>query len=130
MPRFSEEFRYPVILKMKEEVNQKKVARELNMSRCTVRKIWLKFLKTGTVSDIRKSGRPCLLSEMGHRDLVILTKKSSLCGSFQLLESSKCYPNLSKSTISDIWDSLNFLEERLQKSIAYEETHEKEACMV
>ena len=37
MPRISEELRYHVKLKMKEEINQKKVARDLNMFRCTVR---------------------------------------------------------------------------------------------
>ena len=82
----SEELRYHVILKVKEEVNQKNVARDLNMYRCTIWKIWLRFLKTGAVSGIRKLGRPCLLSERGFGDLVILAKKSPFCGSLQLLE--------------------------------------------
>jgi len=99
MPRISEEMRYRVIIKMQEEANQKKVARDLNMCRCTVRKIWLKFLKTNTVSDLKKSGRPCLLSERGHRDLVILAKKSPFCGPLQLVEGSKCYPSMCRSTI-------------------------------
>ena len=58
MPSISEKLRHHVIIKMKEEANQKKVARDLNMCISTVWKIWLKFLKTKTVSDLRKSGRP------------------------------------------------------------------------
>ena len=71
---------------MKEEVNQKTFARDLNMSRCTVQKIWSRFTKAGTVSDIRESGRPCLLSESGHMNLVILAKKFPFCDPLQLLE--------------------------------------------
>jgi len=99
MPRISEELRHHVIIKMKEEANQKKVGRDLNMCISTVRKIWLKFLTTKTVSDLRKSGKPCLFSERGHRDLAILAKKSPFCGPLQLLEGAKCYPSMCRSTI-------------------------------
>jgi len=103
MPRISEELSYYVILKMKEEVNQKKVTRDLYKSRCTVRKIWLNILETGTVSIIKqkrkKMGRLCLLSERSHRDLIILAKKFPFCGQLQLLEDSKFYPSMSRSTI-------------------------------
>ena len=113
---FGHTVRYHVTLKMKEEVNQKKVARDFNMSRCIVWKIWLKFLKTGTVSDIRKPDRPCLLSERGYIDLVIPVKKSYFCGLLQLLEVVQCATQVClEAHFSNICGSLGFVEERLQE---------------
>ena len=112
MTRISKELRHHVIIKMKKEANQKKVARHFNMCISTVRKIWLKFLKTKTVSDLRKSARPCLLSERGHRDLIILAKKSPFCGPLQLLEGAKCYPSMSRSTIQRYFRNPNKLVDR------------------
>jgi len=47
----------------------------------------------------KKSGRTPLLSEIGRRNLSMLAKKIIFCGSFDLLQGSTCYPEMSRSSI-------------------------------
>ena len=45
MPRISEHVRHAIIVKMQDQSNLKKVARDLKLCRTTVQKIWKKFLE-------------------------------------------------------------------------------------
>ena len=65
---------------------------------------------------VPKADRPCLLSERGHRDLVILAKKSSFCGLLQLLEGAKSTRACLEAPSSVIYGSRAFWEERLKKN--------------
>jgi len=103
MTRISDHLRHAVICKMQEHTNIKKVATDIHLCRSTVRNIWKKFLETRSISDKKKSGRPPLLSELGRRNLSMLAKKFPFCGSFDLLQGSTCYLEMSKSSIQTYW---------------------------
>jgi len=99
MPQISDHIRHTIIVRMQDQPNLKKVARDLNLCRTTVRNIWKKFLETGSISDKRKSGRPPLLTGRGQRNLCVLAKKFPFLGPLELLQGSTSYPKMSKSTI-------------------------------
>ena len=62
-------------------------------------KTWKKFLKTGTVSDISRSGRPMKSSERDRRLLVIQAKKAPFLSAQVLCEGSNLIPNVSVITV-------------------------------
>jgi len=99
MPRISEHVCHAFIVKMQDQPNLKKVARDLKLCRTTVPKIWKKFLETRSIADKRKSGRPPLLSISGQRNLCNTAKKFPFLGPLELVQDSTSYPNISRSTI-------------------------------
>ena len=90
---------HAVIVKMQDQRNLKKVARDLKLCRTIVRKIWKMFLETGSIANKRKSGRPPLLSVRGQRNLCNTTKKFPFLSLLELVQDPISYPNMSRSTI-------------------------------
>jgi len=76
MVKIDESIRKLVVAKIQGGASQRDVEKELGICRSNVRKIWKKFLNTGAVSDISRSGRPMKSSEMDRRLLVIQAKKA------------------------------------------------------
>jgi len=99
MPRISEHVRQSVIVKMQDQPNLKKVARDLKLCRTTVEKSGRSFLETVSIADKRKSGRPPLLSVRGQRNLCNTAKRFPFLGPLELVQGSTNYPNMSRSTI-------------------------------
>ena len=99
MPRISEHVCHAFIVKMQDQPNLKKVARNLKLCRTTMQKIWKKILETGSIADKRKSGRPPLLSVRGQRNSCNTAKKFPFLGPLELVQCSTNYPNMFRSTI-------------------------------
>ena len=57
MVKLSVNLRQEIVKMFQTGKNQSNVNRALNIG-CTVRKVWLKFQETGSVSDKKGSGRP------------------------------------------------------------------------
>ena len=76
MVKINDNLRWKVIRKMEKENNQREVSRKLKINQSTVRKIWLKYLETGTIEDKIKSGRPKILTEREERVMCRVSKQN------------------------------------------------------
>lgn len=86
MPRLSIEKRIRIVEGIKDGKSQRAIAKIEKINQCTVRKLWIKYMDTGSVFDRVKSGRPRKTSVRDERLLCILSKKSPF----------KCAPDLHK----------------------------------
>ena len=77
MVKINEAIRNLVILKRSQGVSFRMIAKDLNIGHSTVKYIWNKFLKTETVHDLPKSGKPhkCTVRESR---LICRTSKKQL----------------------------------------------------
>ena len=57
-PRISDETRHQVVFYHQQKMGYKKIAQTLHLAQSTVRNIIKKHQRTGTVSDLPKTGRP------------------------------------------------------------------------
>ena len=89
-----------------------------------------KFLKTRSVNDKIKSGRPWLLSERGQRNLPILQGSIPPVTQFLLFWKVSFSIRMSKTLYNNIWDSQVYFEKKCEKIDANEATHETEAYVV
>jgi len=75
MVKLSVNLRQEIVKMFQTGKNQSNFSRALNIGRTTVRKVWLKFQGTGSVSDKKRSGRPKILSERQTRLLTRTSRK-------------------------------------------------------
>jgi len=123
MPRIIEHVSHAVIIKMQDQSNLKKVARDLKLCRTTVQKIWKKFLVTGSIADKRKSGRPPFLSVRGQSNLCNTTKKFPFLGPLELVQGSTSYPNMSRSTIKNYLRKSGLIDRIAAKKLMLTKKH-------
>ena len=76
MARVNIETRWRIISQLKKGKSQRKIAIKENISQPAVRKLWLKYLETGSVIDKPKSGRPVKTTVRDCRTLCILSKRN------------------------------------------------------
>ena len=74
MVKINLEIRQDVIERLKNEISQAEVARQLQISRCGVQSILKKFRSYGSVNNLPRSGRPRKSNERSDRKLSRLSK--------------------------------------------------------
>ena len=99
MVRISEEMRQHVVVEMGKGRSQRDVARELNICQPTVRKIWKRFLDTGSTNDKAKCGRPMKASERERRAICRISNKKPFSTAREIYEEAGGPPMLSISTV-------------------------------
>lgn len=72
--KINAELRIQVVNLMNNGCTQSNTARQLNLGQPTVRKIWLRYLETGSTENKPKSGRPRKITEKERRRLSYLCK--------------------------------------------------------
>ena len=78
---------------------QREVLKELNISQPTVRKIWKRFLDTGSTDDKAKSGRPMKASERERRSICRLSITKPFSSARQIYAEVSLSSTLSFSTV-------------------------------
>ena len=73
-----ERLRNLIIERIQDGATQKQVSRELKICQSSVRKVWIKFLDTGSVLDKKRSGRHKKCSEKYRRLLCRQAKKEPI----------------------------------------------------
>jgi len=73
MPKINERLRMLIVGKMQDCSSLRKVSRELNICKTSVRNIWNKFRDTGSIVDKIRSGRPPKCSV---RDTILLSRNA------------------------------------------------------
>ena len=99
MVKIDEGTRKLVVAKIQGGASQRDVVKELEICRSSVRKIWKKFLNTGTVSDICRSGRHMKSLERDRRLLLIQAKKEPFLSAQVLSKASNLIPKVFVITV-------------------------------
>ena len=74
MPRICESKREQIVVMSKAGDSQRKIAKHLNISRCSVQKCLQRYSKYQTVNDCPRSGAPKKLSRRTERKIVLVSK--------------------------------------------------------
>ena len=75
MIKLSNEIRQIIVENLMSNPNQSKLTREFSIARTTIQSVWKKYLKTGFIKDIPRSGRPNKTTEMEQHHLIIYFMK-------------------------------------------------------
>jgi len=94
--------REDIIERIRNGFSQSAVARELNISRFGVQSIWKKYVMSGHVNDLSRSGRPRVLDERSTRQLIRLSKKNPKATAPELKMEWETNRNISMSTVKRI----------------------------
>jgi len=73
MGKIDNKTKVEIIFKMKQGVKQRQISRELNISQPAIHYIWKKYMNTGDIKPLPKSGRKPMYSL---RDKRLITMKS------------------------------------------------------
>ena len=63
MVKIGKKLRKMIIKRIQDGATQRQVSRDLEICQNSVQKVWIKFLKTGSIMDKRKYGKPKRCSE-------------------------------------------------------------------
>ena len=99
MVKIEERLRKLVIAKIQDGASQRQVSKELGICRSSIQNLWLKFAKTGSISDRPRSGRPMKSTERDRRHLCIEAKKAPFCSAREHGERSHLIPKVSVITV-------------------------------
>jgi len=99
MVRIDDSLRKLVILKIQGGNSQRQASRELGLCQSSVRKIWMKFVTTGTISDKIRTGRPMKCTPRDRRQLCIEAKKHPFHTARELGQASNICQKVSIATI-------------------------------
>lgn len=98
MGKISEEMRLKIINELISGCSQRKLSRMLQIGQTTIRKIWLKYSKTGDIADIKKPGRKVIYNTHEKRILCRESKKSPFSTAAEVLTNSNIGKNISLCT--------------------------------
>lgn len=99
MGKLTVDLRQQIVEMFKRRETQSTISRALNIGRTSVRKVWLKFLQTGSVADKKKSGRPKKISGKEIRMLTRTSKKNPFLTAAEVLDESGIDKDVTLRTI-------------------------------
>ena len=99
MVRICDDMRRLIVVKIQSKMTQSEVARQLNIGQTTVRKIWKRYLETGSTNDRIRSGRPIKGIERERRKLCRVSKKDPFLTAREILIESNIDTALSVRTV-------------------------------
>ena len=102
MVKISLKTREDAIKSLQNGYSQSAVARDFQISRCSVQSIWKKFLTSGHVNDMHRSGRPRKSDERNDRKLIRLSKKNPKATAADLRNEWNMQENISVATVQRI----------------------------
>lgn len=91
-----------MVMKMNDGKRQIDVATELKISSTTVRRIWKRYMETGSTNDRARSGRPLKTSERERRNICITSKKFPFLTSTEVKNKVYMQNTISNRTVSRI----------------------------
>ena len=99
MVKIQSQIRDLVVKQMLSGLRQADVARNLNLGKTTVRYIWQKYIKTGDVSDAKRSGRPMKTTIRERRFLCRISKKNPFLTAREVLNQANLLGKVSVCTV-------------------------------
>jgi len=102
MTKISIRMREDIVDRIRKGISQRAVAREFNISRCSIQSIWKKFVTCGHVNDLTRSGRPRVSDERNSRKLIRLSRKNPKATASELKNEWESTVNMSISTVKRI----------------------------
>jgi len=76
MGKISENMRHSVVQQLMNGKRKSDVSRELGIGHSTIRAIWAKYVKTGSLQNLLRRGRSAIISENETRLLCQMSKKN------------------------------------------------------
>jgi len=99
MGKISDVMRQEVVDRMLMKKTQSEVSRELGISQPAVRAIWFKYLNTGSIKNLNRSGRPLKTTEKERRLIGRISKKSPFLTARQIGNELGIYSKVSIYTV-------------------------------
>lgn len=107
MVKITDQIRWLIVDRMQNGLSQSDVSKQLEIGQTTVRKIWLKFVDTGSIDNRPRSGRPMKTTIRERRSLCRLSKKDPFKTSNQLHQDSNLTQTISARTVRRVLNKSN-----------------------
>lgn len=104
-----------IVLKMNQGMKQIQVARELNITSGTVRKIWMRYKATGSTDDAHRSGRPLKTTERDRRFICMASRKDPFLSAVEIQSKVTLNPSVSNRTIRRVLNKSGLLSFKAAK---------------
>lgn len=99
MPRISDQIKDLIVKKMKAGYKQIEVAEDLMLGQSTVHYIWKKYLKFGSTTDGKRTGRPIKATLRERRNLCRTSKRNPFLSAAEVYRLTNGPTELSKATV-------------------------------
>ena len=102
MGKITEEQRIIIVDRMENGYSQTSISRELKLAQCSVRKVWLRYLETGSTKNKPKSGRLPKTTVREKRRLCQKSKQNPFLTPKEILHELNLFPSISLCTVRRI----------------------------